>query len=115
MAKHDHAAFLPLGASAFHVLLSLADGECNGAAIAAEVEDETSGGIRLMPGALYRFLKQMLADGWIAESGGSSDDGRCKYYRLTARGRSIAQAEARRLESVVRRARERRLLGAAEA
>jgi DNA-binding PadR family transcriptional regulator len=110
MAKHDHASFLPLGTSAFHILLALADGERNGAAISAEVEDETSGGIRLMPGALYRYLKQMLADGWIAESIASSDDGRCKYYRLTARGRGIAQAEARRLELVVQRARERRLL-----
>lgn len=111
MAKQDHDSFLPLGTSAFHVLLALADGERNGAAIAAEVEDETNGGIRLMPGALYRYLKQMLADGWVAETA-SSDDARCKYYRLTARGRSIAQAEARRLESVVRLARERRLLGA---
>jgi DNA-binding PadR family transcriptional regulator len=103
---------LPLGASAFHILLAIADGERNGAAIAAEVEDETHGGIRLMPGALYRYLKQMLADGWIAETVASSDDGRCKYYRLTAWGRSVAQAEARRLEAVVQRARERRLLAA---
>jgi DNA-binding PadR family transcriptional regulator len=110
MAKHDHVSILPLGASAFHVLLALAEGERNGAAIAAEVEDETHGGIRLMPGALYRFLKQMLADGWIAETDASNDDGRCKYYRLTSRGRGIAQAEARRMEAVVKRARERRLL-----
>ncbi len=111
MARQDPSSALPLGASAFHILLAIADGERNGAAIAVDVEDETQGGIRLMPGALYRYLKQMLADGWIAETA-SSDDARCKYYRLTAWGRSIAQAEARRLESVVRRARERRLLGA---
>jgi DNA-binding PadR family transcriptional regulator len=110
MAKQPTSSVLPLGASAFHVLLAIADGERNGAAIAAEVEDETNGGIRLMPGALYRYLKQMLADGWIAETEASNDDGRCKYYRLTARGRGIAQAEARRLEAVVKRARERRLL-----
>ena len=110
MGRQDPSSVLPLGASAFHVLLAIADGERNGAAIAAEVEDETHGGIRLMPGALYRYLKQMLADGWITETEAADEDGRRKYYRLTPWGRRVAQAEAQRLDAVVRRARERRLL-----
>ena len=110
MAKQDPSSMLPLGASAFHILLAIADGDRNGAAIAAEVEDETHGGIRLMPGALYRYLKQMLADGWITGTEGADEDGRRKYYRLTPWGRRIAQAEAQRLDGVVKRARECRLL-----
>jgi len=110
--RKDPAALLPLGASAFHILLALADGERHGTSIAAEVDEATEGAIHLMPGALYRYLKQMTADGWIVEHEAEDDDGRRKYYRLTPWGRRIAQAEAQRLETVVRLARSRRLLPA---
>jgi DNA-binding PadR family transcriptional regulator len=108
--RRDPSAVLPLGASAFHILLALADAEDHGAGIAAEVERATDGAIHLMPGALYRYLKQMMLDGWIVEHEAQDDDGRRKYYRLTPWGRRIAQAEAQRLEAVVRLARSRRLL-----
>lgn len=108
--RRDPSSVLPLGASAFHILLALAGGEDHGAGIAAEVERATDGAIHLMPGALYRYLKQMMLDGWIAEHEAQDDDGRRKYYRLTPWGRRIAQAEAQRLEAVVRLARSRRLL-----
>lgn len=101
---------MPLGASTFYILLALADRERHGAEIAAEVEDATDGETRLMPGALYRYLKQMLTDGWIEEYEGGDDDARKRYYRLTPRGRRVAQLEARRLDNVVRMARLRRLL-----
>jgi DNA-binding PadR family transcriptional regulator len=110
--RRDASSVLPLGASAFHVLLALADADRNGAAIASEVEEATAGAIRLMPGALYRYLKQMTLDGWIVEHEAEDDDGRRKYYRLTPWGRRIAQAEAQRLEAVVRLARTRKLLPA---
>lgn len=100
----------PLGASAFHILLALADDEHHGSYIADEVERTTNGAIRLMPGALYRYLKQMSNDGWIIESDTDDNDGRRKYYRLTARGKRVAQAEAQRLDRLVRIARIRRLL-----
>lgn len=105
---------LPLGASAFYILLALSDGQHHGAYISEEVERITEGGIRLLPGALYRFLKQMSFDRWIVESETDDSDGRRKYYRLTGRGKRVAQAEARRLDSVVRVARTRRLLPAAK-
>jgi DNA-binding PadR family transcriptional regulator len=104
-------AVAPLGASAFEILLALADGERHGSSISSEVDAATSGRIRLMPGALYRYLKQMAADGWIADTVKvGDDDARRRYYRLTALGRRVAQAEAERLEEVVRVARLRRLL-----
>ncbi|HEV3085886.1 MAG TPA: helix-turn-helix transcriptional regulator [Candidatus Elarobacter sp.] len=91
-------------------MLALAHGELHGYAIAKDVEDATEGSIVLGPATLYRTIKQFLADGWIAEVDG--DDERRRVYKLTPRGRRIAQAEAQRLESVVRMARERRLLPA---
>jgi DNA-binding PadR family transcriptional regulator len=102
----------PLGASAFHILLVLAAGDQHGAGISAQVEVATHRTIRLTPGGLYRYLKQMLADGWIAESGGDADDGRMRIYRLTSVGRRVTQAEATRLESLVEQARSLRLLAA---
>ena len=103
----------PLGASAFEILLALADGERHGSSISSEVDAATAGRIRLMPGALYRYLKQMAADGWIVDTIKiGDDDARRRYYRLTPVGRRVAQAEAERLEEVVRIARMRRLLPA---
>jgi DNA-binding PadR family transcriptional regulator len=110
--RRDPSSMLPLGASAFYILLALADGDRHGASIAEEVEKTTAGVTRLMPGALYRYLKQMTLDGWIVEHEAEDDDGRRKYYRLTSWGRRVAQAEAQRLDAVVRMARARRLLPA---
>lgn len=108
----DPAALLPLGTAAFHILLALAEGDRHGYSISKEVENSTGGAETLGPGTLYRQLKQMLADGWIAETAGDHEDPRRRNYRLTPWGRRIAQAEAARLESLVRLARSRRLLPA---
>jgi DNA-binding PadR family transcriptional regulator len=105
--SHESA---PLSPSSFYILLALADGERHGYAIAKEVEDATGGATVLGPATLYRTIKQLLADGWITEVDG--DDERRRVYRLTPRGRRIAQAEAQRLEHLVSMARERRLLPA---
>jgi DNA-binding PadR family transcriptional regulator len=97
--------------SAFHILLALADGERHGYAITREVAEETDGEVKLGPGTLYRMLKQLLDDEWIVEiDRADADDPRRRYYKLTPRGRRVAQAEAVRLANVVRLARSRRLL-----
>jgi DNA-binding PadR family transcriptional regulator len=102
-----------ISTSAFHILLALADGERHGYAITREVAEETGGEVKLGPGTLYRMLKQLLDDEWIAEIDGTdADDPRRRYYKLTPRGRKVAQAEAHRLANVVRLARARRLLPA---
>jgi DNA-binding PadR family transcriptional regulator len=98
---------LPLGASAFQILLSLAEGERHGYSVAKAIEAATNGATRLRPGSLYRLLKQMVADGWIVET--ESDDRR-RYYRLTPWGRRIAAAEAERLRDLVRRAHSAKLI-----
>lgn len=109
--RQDPSPLLPLGVSAFHILLALADGERHGYSIGKAVESTTSGQISLGAGTLYRQLKQMAIDGWIVESDRSDDDAmRRRYYRLTPWGRKIAQAEAARLAHLVDVARARRLL-----
>jgi DNA-binding PadR family transcriptional regulator len=108
----DPSSLLPLMPSAFHILLALAEGESHGYAIARTVEQSTGGAVRLGTGTLYRQLKQMAADGWIVDTRADDDALGRRFYRLTPWGRRIAQAEAVRLESLVRLARACKLLPA---
>jgi DNA-binding PadR family transcriptional regulator len=100
----------PLGPIVFQILVALGDGERHGYDINKEVSEATHGYVRLGAGSFYRHLSQLCQDGWIVQTQRTDDDamGR-RYYRLTPRGRRIAQAEARRLEQVLRTARARRI------
>ena len=84
----------------FHILLALSDGNSH-----QDVESFTSGELRLGPGTLYRSIQRMLVDGLIEELEialhDESDDDRRRHYRLTKKGREIAQREARRLAELV--------------
>jgi DNA-binding PadR family transcriptional regulator len=103
----------PLTPAAFHVLVALAGGDLHGYAILKEVEERTGGSVRLSTGTLYGLVRRFLEDGWIAETPrrpGQAEDPRRRTYRLTAEGRAVAAAEARRLEAMVAAARDRRLL-----
>src|SRR5579872_1755481 len=93
-------------------MLALTRGEQHGYGIIKAVETSTNGTVQLLAGTLYQKLKHMLSDGWIVEVDGHDGDERRRYYRLTPRGRRIAEAEATRLESLVRLARSCRLLAA---
>lgn len=104
---------LPLKPLVFQVLLGLADGERHGWALVREIQQRTEFA-PLMPGNFYRTLRGMLADGLIEEAdpqrGAADGDDRRRYFRLTAAGRQVAAAEARRLEAAVVEARAKRLL-----
>ncbi|WP_201378876.1 PadR family transcriptional regulator [Ktedonobacter sp. SOSP1-52] len=115
--KHSQKSpeeMLPLTPAVFHILLALADKERHGYSIMQEVATRTDGQMRMGPGTLYGSIKRMLADGLIAESGErpdpDMDDERRRYYRLTDMGRRAAQAEAYRLERLVRVAHIKQLL-----
>lgn len=110
MQYRDPSPAGPLSAAEFQILLALGDGEQHGYGIIKEVEDVTRGRIRLGFTTLYRHLKQMRSDGWIQEI--DSGDPRRRSYRLTRRGRGVAQAEAARLTEVLRLAKARRLIPA---
>lgn len=96
--------------AAFHILLALADRDRHGYSILQDVEERTEGALRLSPGTLYSNLKRMRAAGWIVELGSALDTtgpgARRRTYRLTDEGRSAAEAELARLESLVGQARD---------
>ena len=116
MSKHksDPELFLPLTPAMFHILLALADRERHGYHIMQEVDERTEGKVRLGPGTLYGSIKRMLADGMIEETDERPDpeldDERRRYYRLTPAGRTVAVAEAERMERVLAQAREAKLI-----
>lgn len=98
----------------FLILVALAGEPRHGYAIMREVEEETGGAVRLGPGTLYRSIKRLLDDGLIEESDHRPDpddpddpgeDGRRRYYTITAPGERAARAEAERLDRVLRLAR----------
>ena len=109
MARFDPSAYLPLTAAEFQVLVALADGEKHGYAIGKEVARRTDGQVTLRAATLYTVLKRLLDGGMIDESAArpdpALDDERRRYYRLTDRGRKVAEAEAERLAETVRQAR----------
>jgi len=105
----------PLRSVELEILLALADEERHGYAIMQETAQRTGGGLHLDPGTLYRALGRMREAGLVAESARRRDpaagDERRRYYRITALGRRAAREEMKRLEELLRAARQRRLLG----
>lgn len=118
-ARREPEELLPLTPAVFHILLALADSERHGYGIMQEVTLRTDGKIHMGPGTLYGSIKRMIGDGLIEESGERPDprldDERRRYYRLTNFGQRVAEAEAERLAALVRIARQKQLLGRAEA
>ncbi len=104
---------LPLNPPVYHVLVALGDGPKHGYAMMQEVVERTEGSVQLLPGTLYSNIKRMLADELIeaceVPQGVQSSDERRRYYRLTAFGRRVAEAETARLSMLVRLARRKGL------
>ena len=94
-----------------HILVSLAEGDRHGSAIARDVLDQTDGTLRLWPATLYRTLDDMVAAGLIVElSGDDFPDGestRRRYYRMTPIGRSDLTTAIERMATVAGTARKR--------
>ena len=87
-------------------MLSLVGGEQHGYGIMREVLDRTHGKVRLWPATLYGSIKRMIEADLIEESderpAPELDDARRRYYRLTALGRRVLDAECDRLQELVR-------------
>lgn len=114
MSEDRLQSLLPLKADVFTILLVLLDGDCHGYGMikAAEERDGRKG--QLQPGALYRLLKQLLDEGMIeeipADEAPPDADERRRYYRITAFGRDVAAAEARRMAGLLEISARHRLL-----
>ena len=94
-----------------HILVSLAEGDMHGSAIARDVLDQTDGRLRLWPATLYRTLDDMVAAGLIVELSGQDhpegESTRRRYYRATRRGREELSAAAQRMVALAAVARRR--------
>ena len=104
----------PLPAAAFQIMLALADGDLHGYAIMRQVEEQTSGRLRLGPGTLYGSIQTLLEGKLIEEVDRPENievhSERRRYYRLTIAGRKMARSEAEKLADVLRVARARKIL-----
>ena len=106
----DPRSFLPLTPAVFHILLSLADEDRHGYAIAEEVEAMTRGEVKLGPSTLYGTIDRMAEAALIVETDQRDRDERRRYFHLTTLGRSVARAEALRLEQLLGIARAKAIL-----
>jgi DNA-binding PadR family transcriptional regulator len=86
-------------------MLSLAGEEQHGYGIMQEVLERTGGKVRLWPATLYGSIKRLMEADLIQESKQRPepelDDARRRYYRLTALGRRVLDAECERLQALV--------------
>ena len=87
-------------------MVSLAGGEQHGYGIMQDVLNRTTGKVRLWPATLYGSIKRLIDADLIEESDERPtpelDDARRRYYRLTALGKRVLDAECERLQELVR-------------
>jgi DNA-binding PadR family transcriptional regulator len=95
----------------FHVLLALLEGPRHGYGLMQDVDELSSGQLRIGPGTLYTAIKRLRAAGLISETDADADRRRC--YKLTRKGKTVVEEEARRMNELVRVARKRGLLPSA--
>jgi DNA-binding PadR family transcriptional regulator len=106
----DARAYLPLSPQQFQILLALTGESRHGYGIILDVRRRTAGAVRLGTGTLYTALAGLTQDGLIEDAPAPRGldvlpDPRRRYYRITALGRRVIEAETARLESLVRDAR----------
>jgi len=108
----------PLRPVEFEILLVLSGGESHGYAIINEAEERSGGAKRIETGTLYRALRRLTSEGLVVPTdrrpAPESDDQRRRYFAITALGREVAAAEARRLAAQVDTARARALISGTE-
>ncbi len=105
MAAQEPTSFLPLSQAQFHVLVALTAGDQHGYAIMQAVEASSGGIVTMGPATLYGTLKRLVEAGLAEElqrRPAPGDDARRRYYRITALGKRVCQAEADRLNELVR-------------
>lgn len=79
------------------ILKSLVAGEMHGLGISHRIQQITRGTFVVKPGSLFPALHRMEEEGWICSFwGGSENNRRAKYYRLTKPGRRQFEAKTKR-------------------
>ena len=105
------ASLPPLTPAVFFVLFALSGGERHGYAIMREVAELSDGTFRMGPGTLYWTIQRLLDLEAIEETGLDGEpEGRRRTYRLTRSGKALLAAEIRRMDALLLRAHQRKLL-----
>ena len=117
-ASASAAALLPLNPRDFLILLALSEEDRHGYGLLKEIGGQAHDAIALDPANLYRSIKRLIRSGLVEESGQrpapEADNERRRYYSITAYGRGVVTAEARRLDSLMATARARNLISNSE-
>jgi DNA-binding PadR family transcriptional regulator len=108
----DPSSFLPLKSDVVLVMMAVEARPLHGYAIIRDVSERSGGEVELQAGALYRTLRRLLDDGLITEcdqpAGEVSTDERRRYYRATALGKAVLEADLARMARLVQAAGYRR-------
>ena len=76
------------------ILKTLSRGTMHGYGIAQRIHAAVDDVIKVEDGSLYPALYRMEERGWVASEWGVSENNRrAKFYKLTRKGRTAAQAE----------------------
>ena len=104
-SPRDPARHLPLRPDALAILIVLLRGDAHGYAIMKASSVRRDGRGPLLPGALYRLLRDLVREGLVVEVDPPPDadrsDERRRYYHLTPFGRDVVRAEAARMSRLL--------------
>lgn len=103
-AERTTSDLLPLHPHEFRILMAVSGGPSYGTEIVRGIE-AAEDGTKLYPANLFRRIRDLLERGLL--EGCPTPEGadpRRSYVRLTRRGHAVAQAEARRMQALVREA-----------
>ena len=92
----------PLSEPVLMVLVSLAGGPRHGYSIIKDVEQMSSGRVRLSTGTLYGALQRLLDRGWIEPIEEEESSRGRRAYRLTSTGRRNLKQEFSRMKDLTR-------------
>lgn len=110
----DAQRLIPLTPAVFFILLALAEGEKHGYAIMQGVASLSDDRVRMGPGTLYTTIQRLLDQSLIEETQGTGEpsdhESRRRYYKLTRTGKLLLAAEIDRMESLLRRVRQKKLM-----
>lgn len=99
----------PLTPAVFHILLALFGEDRHGYDIMRQVQEDSGGKITMGPGTLYGSIDRIMEVGLVEHVPNKSHDPRRIYYRLTANGKKILQAEVDRISLAAKVAASRKL------
>lgn len=86
-----------------YTLLALAQQPLHGYGLATQIESDSDGKLKPLPGNLYVVLRRLEQGGMVRRvSDGDGDSSRRREYELTDSGRQRLAAEARRLAGFAR-------------